>query len=322
MQICLTTNQTCDCFEALTDPDSGCNWSATSLYSSAKTIKTQCSNTSEPGSYGACTSALKEAVTEVGKCGQSTNTTTTTTTSTTATTTPTTTTTTVLSIVVLNIIVRNSQNNTAVTGALISVNSTDGSTVVVDLAVETNGTKSIEVPQHLYSITSSYAVNISASGYIDETLQIDVNCTSDCQIDRYVSLSPILLPEETRIRMTWETEYPRDLDLHVLSVERSNQSNVCRTYYATLYSTYTGKNCTEISLDLDNTQGGLNGSETITLLNNTVNKDYVYIIAVEDYNFEDNGTLLLQSGVSVEINNNVKSVEQKLVASSVNYPEE
>ena len=122
--------------------------------------------------------------------------------------------------------------------------------------------------------------------------------------------------------MTWQTEYPRDLDLHVLSVERSNQSNVCRTYYATLYSTYTGKNCTEISLDLDNQQGGLNGSETITLLNNTVNKDYVYIIAVEDFRFEDNGTLLLQSGVSVEINNNVKSVEQKLVASSVNSTEE
>ena len=122
--------------------------------------------------------------------------------------------------------------------------------------------------------------------------------------------------------MTWQTEYPRDLDLHVLSVERSNQSNVCRTYYAQVYSGYNGTNCTEISLDLDNTQGGLNGSETITLLNNTVNKDYVYIIAVEDFNFEDNGTLLLQSGVSVEINNNVKSVEQKLVASSVNSTDE
>ena len=317
LQICLTTNQTCDCFEALTDPDSGCNWSATSLYSSAKTIKTQCSNTSEPGSYGACTSALKEAVTEVGKCGQSTDTTTTANTTTTATT-ATTATTTALSIVVLNIIVRSSQNNTAVTGAKISVNSTDGSgsVVVVDVAVEKNGTKSIEVP-----LAESFSLKISASGYIDETLQIDVNCTSDCQIDRYVSLSPILLPEETRIRMTWETEYPRDLDLFVLSVERSNQSNICMTFWGNL-PPYNSINCTEISLDLDNRQGGLNGSETITLLNNTVNKDYVYIIAVEDYNFEDNGTLLLQSGVSVEVNNNVKSVEQKLSASSVNFTEQ
>ena len=317
MQICLTTNQTCDCFEALTDPDSGCNWSATSLYSSAKTIKTQCSNTSEPGSYGACTSALKEAVTEVGKCGQSTNTTTTTTTSTTATTTPTTTTTTVLSIVVLNIIVRNSQNNTPVIGANINLNSTDGSVILGGFGTDINGTKSIEVP-----LAESYFVKISASGYIDETLQIDVNCTSDCQIDRYVSISPILLPEETRIRMTWQTEYPRDLDLHVLSVERSNQSNICLTFWGTINPLVNSPNCTEISLDLDNREGGLNGSETITLLNNTVNKDYVYIIAVEDFRFEDNGTLLLQSGVSVEINNNVKSVEQKLVASSVNYPEE
>ena len=117
--------------------------------------------------------------------------------------------------------------------------------------------------------------------------------------------------------MTWETEYPRDLDLHVFSVQRSNQSNFCRTYWGNL-PPHNAINCTEINLDLDNREGGINGSETITLLNNSVNKDYVYIIAVDDYN---NGTQILQSGVSVEINNNDKSVEQKIMASTMNSTE-
>merc|ERR1719251_345823 len=101
--------------------------------------------------------------------------------------------------------------------------------------------------------------------------------------------------------MTWEKERPADVDIHVMSVRRSD-NQTCRTFYG--YKT----GCPEISLDLDNTRGGLNGAETMTLLDNTVNKDYVYVIGIEDYNFESNGTPFLNSKAAVTITNGVKTV--------------
>ena len=101
--------------------------------------------------------------------------------------------------------------------------------------------------------------------------------------------------------MTWEKNDPKDLDIFVMAVSKVN-STTCLTYYGQ-------KNgCEEISLDVDNTNGGLNGAETVTLLNNTINKDYVYIIAVEDYQYSignTNGSAFLESWAAVRITNNV-----------------
>merc|ERR1711962_874773 len=69
------------------------------------------------------------------------------------------------------------------------------------------------------------------------------------------SLSPILTPDQNyRLVMTWGPQ-PRDLDLHVIEFYDNYQ---CETYYS-------NKNgCYGLSLDVDNTQGGDNGAETIT----------------------------------------------------------
>ena len=186
---------------------------------------------------------------------------------------------------------KNTQDNTAVLGAKISVNSSDGSSVYVDVPVDKDGTKSIELPQ-----TGNYTVKISADGFIDNIIQD----AFDEDIDIFVALSPELLPEETRIILTWDKN-PKDLDIFVMAVSKVN-STTCLTYYGQ-------KNgCEEISLDVDNTNGGLNGAETVTLLNNTINKDYVYIIAVEDYQYSignTNGSAFLESWAAVRITNNV-----------------
>ena len=176
-------------------------------------------------------------------------------------------------------------------GAKISVNSSDGSIVFFDVPVDKDGTKSIELPK-----TGNYTVKISADGFIDNIIQN----AFDEDIDIFVALSPELLPEETRIILTWD-ENPKDLDIFVMAVSKVS-STTCLTYYAQ-------KNgCDEISLDLDNTNGGLNGAETVTLLNNTINKDYVYIIAIEDYHYtigNTNGSDFLESWATVRITNNV-----------------
>ena len=49
------------------------------------------------------------------------------------------------------------------------------------------------------------------------------------------------------------------------------------------------------------TKGGLNGAEKVTLLNNTVNIQYTYIIAVEDYAFENQGAMFLNSGKGITV---------------------
>lgn len=127
-------------------------------------------------------------------------------------------------------------------------------------------------------------------------------------------MSPELEAGETRIMLTWD-DAPSDIDIHIISVKKSDKSS-CRTYYGNK------SGCEKISLDLDNTSGGQNGAETMTLLDNAINQDYVYVIGIEDYNFESSGTPFLESGATVTITNGVKTVYKNMVADSVSYSEE
>ena len=61
--------------------------------------------------------------------------------------------------------------------------------------------------------------------------------------------------------MAWVAK-PADVDIHVMTIKSSDNS-LCRTWYQ-------HKNgCASISKDLENTEGGLNGAERVTLLENT-----------------------------------------------------
>ena len=209
---------------------------------------------------------------------------------------------------------RNSQNNDPVTGALVSVTIDDGgglSNVADDVAVASDGTVFIPVQKN-----GNYKVQIEAEGFVTSNIEMEVQCSSaDCPNKRLVTMSPTLAASETRIMLTWETEQPRDIDLHIVSLKRSDVST-CRTYYDNK------SGCEKISLDLDNVDGGQNGAETMTLLDNAINKDYVYLIGIEDYNFESNGTPFLSSGATITVTNGVKTVYDRMEASSISYSEE
>ena len=158
----------------------------------------------------------------------------------------------------LEIIVRNSQDNEPVTEAVVSV-SFDEVAIEEGVSVASNGTALIPVKEN-----GLYSVRVEAEGFITSDFEMEVNCSSaECSIKRLVSLSPQLEHGETRIIMTWEQDEPPDVDLHVMAVKKSDRSrSTCRTFYQEK------NNCEEISLDLDNTNGGHNGAETITLLDN------------------------------------------------------
>ena len=127
-------------------------------------------------------------------------------------------------------------------------------------------------------------------------------------------MSPDLQQDQTRIMMTWH-DMPYDLDLHVMAVKKSDNST-CRTYYGNMDS------CEKIYLDIDNTEGGQNGAETITLEDNTINQQYVYVIGVEDYGFyADKGQAFVNSRVMVTITNGIKT-ELNQMPSNLQKPSE
>jgi len=207
----------------------------------------------------------------------------------------------------IKLLARNSQNNKPVAGATASVNfqGDDGLTVVGD-EVPFNADGELFVP---VSANGKYTGQIKADGFITADFEIEVACSKDnCQVDKLVTLSPVLPPGKTRIMLTWEKANPRDVDIHVMAVKKSDRK-LCRTMYLTQNS------CKKVSLDLDNRQGGLNGAETVTLLDNTINKGYRYLVGIHDYGFENNGFPFLNSGSSIQVTNGIKTVTKRLQGS-------
>ena len=217
----------------------------------------------------------------------------------------------------LDILVRNSQDNKPIPGAKVTVYYTHRSRIVFlarNKMVKANGEISMEVPE-----VTRYEIKISAEGFLESNPHYIMKCKfpPKCDHIKLVTMSPVLPPGQTRIMMTWEHAHPKDLDIRVVSVRKSDKKT-CRTFYGHK----TG--CPAISLDLDNTKGGPNGAETLTLLDNKVNKDYTYVIGVEDYGFESRGAKFLDSGCEIRITNGVKNKEKEkmMVAESVTKAEE
>ena len=236
------------------------------------------------------------------------------------TTTTTTTTTTEACCMRMDIVVRNSQDNKPVTGATLDIHyepdTGEKVEVAKNLRVDAHGKASLEVTD-----TGKYGIKVSAEGFLSSTPHYTMRClSSKCDHVKLVTLSPELRPGQTRIMMTWEHDIPKDLDIRVISVRNSNK-RTCKTNYSNKDS------CSFISMDRDNQIGGNNGSETITLLNNNVNKYYTYVIGVEEYglvnehgrwaDLQNQGQSFLDSGLEIRITNNVKEVEKIMVADSI-----
>ena len=161
------------------------------------------------------------------------------------------------------------------------------------------------------SSNGGYTVQIRASGFIHHDVEVVVNCTAvHCHIEKLVALSPPLPPGQTRILLTWDHANPEDLDIYIMAIKRSDLS-LCKTCYSNM------NGCPSISQDLDNASGGLNGAETMTLLNNTVNSQYKYLIAIEDFNFENNGTPFLNSGARISITNGIQTSDYEMKGTSI-----
>jgi len=219
---------------------------------------------------------------------------------TTPTTTATTTNTALNPDIEINLIIRNSQTNDPVTNATVTLyrnNELLEDKISVD---PFDGTITFNAIGN-----GNYNGNISALGYFNRTFSIFVDCMySNCSYSKLLTLAPDRGIAEVTIALTWG-ETPQDLDIYVASVHNSNNT-ICITYYGN------SDDCDEISLDLDQTTGGLNGSETVTLTDPSINTYYTYVIAVNDFGWENNGTSFTTSGATITIQDSVRMEEETL----------
>ena len=210
----------------------------------------------------------------------------------------------------ISVKVRNSQNNQPAPGLSATFTDEAGTAVDENVPVDDAGIAFGNVPSN-----GKYKVKISGPGFQENTVDVTVNCTSqDCHPEKLIAVSPSIPAGKTRIIMTW-IDKPSDIDLHVMAIKKSDNS-LCGTYFG-------NKNgCSQVSLDLDNTKGGMNGAETITLQDKAVNSQYTYLIAINDYRLHPGGdaTEFINSGARITIQNAVQTDNIESHPTSVSAP--
>jgi len=155
-----------------------------------------------------------------------------------------------------------------------------------------------------------YQVEFWRSGYLNKTQNLTVEITEPNQrIDKYVIMSPELTPGQTRLIYTWQTESPGDVDLHVHAIKNDDDNDVCTVFYA-------NKDCPATTQDRDNVAGGLNGPETVTFQDPAINSLYTYLVAIDDWEWENNGDDFFNSGSSITVLNQIQSHDAIMVGSN------
>lgn len=102
-----------------------------------------------------------------------------------------------------------------------------------------------------------------------------------------------------RIILNWNKN-PKNMDLYSFQVNKDNSRQNCMVYPGS-------KNCTGVTMNLDNKAGGLNGSETITYHGVASKSHYTYMVYVDDYS--NKGSSLQESEARITITDGSKSVD-------------
>ncbi len=108
-------------------------------------------------------------------------------------------------------------------------------------------------------------------------------------------MTPVVQPGQMRFVLSWPYA-PQDLDIH--SIFKISRFTQCEVYFGE-------RICLGTSLDTDNSEGGINGVETITI--NTLG-NYVYTFAVHKYVDLSNGSAFGDSAIpNIDSNNVVRN---------------
>merc|ERR1719348_1729677 len=133
------------------------------------------------------------------------------------------------------------------------------------------------------------------NGYISHSTSYEVDVTlAECDLLAPVVLMPLTAtPEDGCVVMslTWGEE-PQDLDLYSYRVHENNTNDQCLTYFCDHKDP-----CDGVTFDVDNRNGGNNGTETITYCAGS--EGYSNMVYVDDLSGE--GSTLLASSARLKI---------------------
>ena len=190
--------------------------------------------------------------------------------------------------------VRNSLTNAIVPNATVSVIrlSEDDEVIITEgHPVDNDGQAASLVNQN-----GHYTVKVEAQGFITNERDLQVSCDiaacDQCSPSVFIPLSPTLEPGTMRLSLSWGAK-PLDLDFQVFRRTWTNWDDECRTYFGKK----TG--CGQAVLDLDNTKGGNNGAETISLRDVGEQEDNVYMVFVQDYSEQPEQFRRSQAHISI-----------------------
>jgi len=197
--------------------------------------------------------------------------------------------------VLVSVFTMNAINNKALSN--VRVNYTMSNRTQDTITTDSNGRG--EISPRVDLLPGLLVLTASLDGFITASVEVQIPLSLVQSVQTVpLSLSPILDPHtEMRLVMSWG-RLPKDLDLHVLKINRHSGA-MCETYYKTINK----EGCSGLSLDVDNTKGGNNGAETITF---DEPGDSLYLMYVYDYpnDFPNDTTRLVQSEARIDLYSN------------------
>jgi len=210
----------------------------------------------------------------------------------------------------LKLIVKCARTNNPVTGATVSATLEHYSGPMEIARTTTGESGEVIIPIIANGV---YEAKVSMEGYIPFSTSYEVDVSpGECDILSPTILMPITKTPEggcVSLSLTWEEE-PQDLDLYSYRVHENNTNDQCLTYYCD------GKDpCNGVTFDVDNKNGGLSGTETITYCEGS--ESYSNMIYVDD--LSGDGRSLLASSARLIITSPMKT--QEIVLNTTKGPD-
>jgi len=138
---------------------------------------------------------------------------------------------------------------------------------------QTRADGSINIP---VSQNGRYSILSELDGYVQEAVAIEVDCQGgDCETEVFISMLPTNIENAIQILLNWG-DSTEDLDLHVIQVDKNDNRVTCETYYNNM------DGCKDTFLNHNIRQGGVNGSETVTIRQITSNQMFSYMVFADD----------------------------------------
>merc|ERR1712142_199704 len=138
-----------------------------------------------------------------------------------------------------------------------------------------------------------YALIAGLDNYVPQRLTVVVNCQdSDCQTDVLVSMLPTNQDNQIQILLKWG-DGAEDLDLHVIKVDKNDNRATCETFFNNM------NGCKDTSLNHNMKQGGINGSETVTIRQVTSNSMMSYMVFADDNSLTGSSLGTSQADITV-----------------------